>query len=639
MKKSIILSGILGLGVIIASGFGVASSSGIAYYTGSPTDGGTCSGCHRNGTATPAGSITASPAFGGSGNNLTYVPGTTYTITVVQTNSSYPDYGFDMEIMNTNSSSGTTDAGTMTAIANCKNNGTGPTNITHKARIATNTGATIKWVAPSSGTAYLYAAILGVNADGGTSGDKVMNFAYVLTPAATTQVPVAAFTSSGSSACVGQTITLTDNSTNTPTSWTWTMTGGTPATSNSQNPTVSYSAAGTYSITLVSKNAGGSSTPVTKAVTINALPNVASTSTTICSGNSANLTASGATSYAWNTGGTSATLNVSPTTSTTYTVTGTTNGCSSTATGVVTVNPLPNVAATSTAICTGGSANLTASGATSYSWNTGGTSATLSVSPTANTTYTVTGTSNGCSKTATAVVTVNSIPNVAATSTTICSGSTANLTASGAATYAWNTGGTSATLNVSPTTNTTYTVTGTSNGCSKTATAVVTVNPLPVISVPSETLCTNSQSSTTLTASGATTYSWSSGCVTPTCVVSPTVTTTYTVAGVSNGCAAVKTAVVTVKSCTTTGIDTYNIANQVNIFPNPANEFLNISLGLLSGIKTAELYDVSGRLVMAKDTEGTSLQLDLTSIEKGSYFVKVMNDKAVVAVKMVIISK
>lgn len=500
IRKSTILSLIIGGGVIIASGFTAASSNGYAYATGSPSDGGDCSSCHSGGSATPVASITASPAFGGSGNNLTYTPGTTYTISVTQTATGYPDFGFDIEIMNSNSSSATTDAGTMTALSttNCKNNGTGPTNVTHKTRIATGTAATIKWVAPSSGTAYLYASVLGVNANGGTSGDKVKDVAYILTPAATTPVPVAAFNTSSSSVCVGQSITLTDGSTNTPTSWAWTMTGGTPASSTVKNPTVSYSTAGTKTVTLVATNAGGNSAPVSHVITVNALPSVTANSPTICNGSSASLTAGGATTYAWSTGGSGASISVSPTTNTSYTVTGTTSGCSNTAIANVTVNPLPNVVATSTTICSGNSASLTASGATTYLWSTGGTSSTCVVSPTATTTYSVTGTAGGCSKTVTAVVTVNN-------------------------------------------------------------------------------------------------------------------------------CGA--------------GIANYNTANMISIYPNPANEFLNIDLGLLTGTKTAQLYDISGRVVLEKNTEGSDMQLNLSDVSKGTYFIKVLSDKTVVAVKMILVSK
>ncbi len=62
--------------------------------------------------------------------------------------------------------------------------------------------------------------------------------------------------------------------------------------------------------------------------------------TTSCGGNAVALTASGANTYVWSTGSTTASINVAPTTTVVYTVTGTTTaGCSATAT--YTVNGFP----------------------------------------------------------------------------------------------------------------------------------------------------------------------------------------------------------------------------------------------------------------------------------------------------------
>src|SRR5258706_5380955 len=120
-------------------------------------------------------------------------------------------------------------------------------------------------------------------------------------------------------------------------------------------------------------------------------PNVtisASPSSVICAGASTTLTASGASTYRWNTGATTASITVSPATTTPYTVTGTNSiGCSKTASITVTVNPLPNVTATASpaSICVGTSSTLTASGATTYQWSTGPTTASITVSPTSTT--------------------------------------------------------------------------------------------------------------------------------------------------------------------------------------------------------------------------------------------------------------
>jgi PKD repeat protein len=230
----------------------------------------------------------------------------------------------------------------------------------------------------------------------------------------TAAAPISNFSVTSSNLCTTSITQLTDQSLNAPTSWTWTATSGTGVTFsnvNAQNPTVTFANAGTYTISLIAKNATGQNTS-SKTVTVNATPTVAANSSTICSGNATALIASGATTYNWNTGATTTSISVSPTTNTNYSVTGTTNGCSNTKVTSVTVKATPTVAANSSTICSGNTTALIASGATTYSWNTGATTTSISVSPTTNTNYSVTGTTNGCSNTKVASVTVNALPNV-----------------------------------------------------------------------------------------------------------------------------------------------------------------------------------------------------------------------------------
>lgn len=76
--------------------------------------------------------------------------------------------------------------------------------------------------------------------------------------AATTPVPVASFTATPVSGNTPLAVQFTDTSTNTPTSWAWTFGDGT--TSTAQNPSKTYSTAGTYTVSLTATNAGGSNT-------------------------------------------------------------------------------------------------------------------------------------------------------------------------------------------------------------------------------------------------------------------------------------------------------------------------------------------------------------------------------------------
>lgn len=85
----------------------------------------------------------------------------------------------------------------------------------------------------------------------------------------TVAMPAASFTSPVST-CKNQNVTLSDNSTNTPTAWSWTLAGATPSTSTAKNPVVKYANAGTYTITFSCSNAGGGSQIISKTISVNA---------------------------------------------------------------------------------------------------------------------------------------------------------------------------------------------------------------------------------------------------------------------------------------------------------------------------------------------------------------------------------
>ncbi|MFO8086627.1 MAG: gliding motility-associated C-terminal domain-containing protein [Bacteroidales bacterium] len=144
-------------------------------------------------------------------------------------------------------------------------------------------------------------------------------------------------------------------------------------------------------------------------VTVYPLPNAdAGQDEAICNGDQIDLTASGGQDYAWNTGDMVSTITVSPSTDTAYTVTVTDiHGCVNSDTVVVEVYPLPVVTVTAldSAVCLGEETELTADGATSYSWSNGMSGQTITVTPMSTTTFTATGTDdNGCKSTGSATV-------------------------------------------------------------------------------------------------------------------------------------------------------------------------------------------------------------------------------------------
>jgi gliding motility-associated-like protein len=240
------------------------------------------------------------------------------------------------------------------------------------------------------------------------------------------------------------------------------------------------------------------------------------------------------------------------------------SGCKDTAKIIVTKKPDPLLdLGQDQTICVGASVNIGVSALSNlnYSWTSSApisnpNLSTISVSPSTDTKYylTVTDKLTGCSAKDSIFIFVKPKPVISVNSGSICVGDSITLTASGATKYSWSpvsgikpvTNGDSSIVRVSPAVTTLYTITGLpdQSGCGGTTTSTITVKPLPVLNVNSGSICPNE--SITLTASGASTYSWSptsginsaSGSDSSTVTASPSNNTTYTVKGSpdQNGC-------------------------------------------------------------------------------------------------------
>lgn len=86
--------------------------------------------------------------------------------------------------------------------------------------------------------------------------------------------PVANFTADIKSGTAPFNVQFVDLSINNPSSWSWDFEGGTPATSNQQNPTVTYNSSGIYQVSLTCTNAAGNNT-ITKTSYISVSTNTA----------------------------------------------------------------------------------------------------------------------------------------------------------------------------------------------------------------------------------------------------------------------------------------------------------------------------------------------------------------------------
>lgn len=250
-----------------------------------------------------------------------------------------------------------------------------------------------------------------------------------------------------------------------------------------ENPSeVCYDTPGTFAVSLIVTQ-GCKIDTLTKKDYITVIPANSKISITgdssVCSGNPATLTASGAGSYTWSpaTGlntTTGETVIANPSTTTTYTVTGTAGTCViEPKTVTVTINSTPDVSISSASpllICAGESKTVTATGASSYTWSpaTGLSStnnASVTASPTEDITYKVVGANGSCKDSAEISVLVEAAPVVEPIADiTMSWGNSTTLSVIGGEKYSWSPAeGLScsdcANPIATPTTNTTYCVT------------------------------------------------------------------------------------------------------------------------------------------------------------------------------------
>jgi hypothetical protein len=173
--------------IIAIMSFELLSPDGKAGYSGSPGEG-NCTACHsgtvNSGTATCA--ITSEPSLANG-----YTPGAVYTISCTISNSPSPNnkrFGVDAEVLLASGANAGTIAPTNMSMMKMKTNKVGANtrnNVCHTGSMNTGPNTqtfSFKWTAPASGTgtATVYAALMGANNDGGTDGDKVYTTSLVI---------------------------------------------------------------------------------------------------------------------------------------------------------------------------------------------------------------------------------------------------------------------------------------------------------------------------------------------------------------------------------------------------------------------------------------------------------------------------
>lgn len=406
--------------------------------------------------------------------------------------------------------------------------------------------------------------------------------------------------------CSNSTANIIANSGSGAYSYTW---AGSGIISGQGTATISVNQGGNYTLTIQNSVNGCSATAIASVNTDTNAPSVSVSpisQTLSCSNPTAQIIASGsAVSYSWSgtgiiSGGNSSTVVVNN--PGTYTVTAVgSNGCTSTATANVSPDinaPVITLSSSSATItCSNSSPTISASTGTmtnvSYSWSpssgisSGSNSSIATFTAAGNYSLVVTNLSNGCSTFTTVSIVSNTNAPIVSTSVSnsiTCSTTSAQVTAyttDSPVTYNWSGPGITnglgtGTITVNQGGVYSVTVTNTNTGCFYSTTINVPANMNLSINITGNTTLCNGQS-TSLTANGANTYTWSTGDNTSSINVSPSSSASYSVIGSNGVCTGTAVVNVIVNNSPTISVtpltSTIQITGQVGLLASGADSY------------------------------------------------------------------
>lgn len=419
---------------------------------------------------------------------------------------------------------------------------------------------------------------------------------------------------------------------------------------NDTTQTITIADAGTYGVLVTAAN--GCTDIDTINVSFFNVPVINfGTDTAICTGDNLVLNAgTGFTSYLWQNNSTNQTFNVtSP--GTFYVLATDSNGCQSSDTISVIINPLPYVnLGPDTSICDNTSAVLDAGQGINYSyeWKVVGqtpviaTTQTLTVNQAGHYSVIV---DNGCSATASDSIVVYLLPapNVnLGQDQSICDFTTTIIDAGVFNAYLWSTGATTQTITVGTAGNYWVEVTA-ANNCKDKDTVNLSILTAPVVNLGADTIICVYDNLLLNAGTGFTSYLWQDNSTANTFFVQGSVMGigTYNInvtVGNVNNCFTSDSIVVIIDPCT--GINE-TWSNAVNIYPNPTQDVIFIEFNQAETDNyELSLVDIHGRLILSEkviNTNGTSLKaLNIKDISKGIYFLKLQTEHNVSSYKIIL---
>lgn len=181
------------------------------------------------------------------------------------------------------------------------------------------------------------------------------------------------------------------------------------------------------------------------------------------------------------------------------------------------------------------------------------------------------------------------------------------------------------------------------NGCDSIVTHTIYINNVtPSLNLGADITACADGSVTLITSPGYNSYLWNTGDTSNVIIVNGvsqgigTFPFSITVQDASNGCIDSDTINVTFINCV--GIDDFEKASiALNIYPNPANDIVNITLyDKGSKINTIAIYDLTGKTILEmKIMAETTFSINLSRLNKGIYLVKAYGNETIITNKLI----
>lgn len=504
-------------------------------------------------------------------------------------------------------------------------------------------------------------------AGGGTSSDKVW-----IDDVQLIYNPKPSFTVASTAICAGGMANFTNTSTNYVSSISWSFPGGSPATSTSQNPVVTYNTPGTYNVILTATNEFGS-VSTTSQIVVNSVPNPTFnySAANYCSNvNNPVPTSLSPGNFTVNNPGlvfadaTTGEIDLAQSTAGTYTITKTTLGsCATSSTKTVAIfngsdasfayptNTICMLGGNQTPVITEVGGTFTAEPATGLvfaSATTGEIDVTNSTAGTYAVRYIV---GTGCADTVITNITLTDTPiaefsyqqstyclnSANAVPNFVAGGNAGIFTSESGLVINSNTG----VINVGASTPGTYTVANdiAENGACAAAnhTFAITINELPTVTLEltRDTVCTGSGAF--LLAGGLPVGGTYTGTGIGSNIFNPAafslgdqIQVTYKYTNASTGCSNTATGFIVIDACLS--IEEQEFEN-ITVFPNPTNGILKVDN--IQSEATYSMISLSGQIVAEGELFINSNTIDISSVQNGIYVLQIKQGSNIQNVRVV----